>query len=317
MRTDDSSILKVNWVSWLLLALIVIFWGSSFSFVSIALQNFSPAFIVGARITLAAICVGGFARIVAGPFPPYPLFWVWSAAIGFCALIAPFSLYTWAQEEVPSGVVAIYISATPLFVTVLAHIFVRERMSFRGVLGFFIGFGGVAVMIGPGAVGGMFEAAAAREAAALAAAFFFAVAAILVRLMPRCHPLHAAAGALIAAAVMHAPATGASLPTETPAFAAIAAILTLGVLQTGVLQVSRYALIKRSGAVFASQASFLLPIWAVGLGWWLLGERLIATDALGMVLILAGLAVANSKTLLRAPGPPPIRRFRKRVYSGR
>ena len=69
----------------------------------------------------------------------------------------------------------------------------------------------------------------------------------------------------------------------------------VGAAQTGVAQVTRYLLIKRSGAVFASQASYLLPIWAVLLGWFFLGETLTGEDVAGFALILAGVAVAQKR----------------------
>ena len=58
---------------------------------------------------------------------------------------------------------------------------------------------------------------------------------------------------------------------------------------------TRYLLIKRSGAVFASQASYLLPLWAVFLGWLFLDETLTTEDAVGFALILAGVAAAQKR----------------------
>lgn len=299
--------LVVDWRSWLTLAVLTVCWGSSFAAVAISLGGFSPIFVTGARITLAALVIGCLARAVAGPLPREPGFWLWCLPIGIAAMVAPFSLYTWAQVEVASGVVAIYIAATPLFVLVLAHFFVGEKITKRGAAGFLVGFLGVICLIGPSQMGFFGGPSAVREAAALAAAASFAVAAILVKLMPaRHHPLHAAAGALICAAVVHAPATGASIPLEAPSAAALQALLALGLFQTSLMQVTRYHLIKRSGAVFASQASFFLPICAVFLGWALLGESLGALDAIGLSLILAGLIFSHRKPYA-APKPAHLR----------
>ena len=283
----------IDWKSWAGLSVLVVFWGSSFLFITLALPSFSPFFITGARIALAAFVVGLFARAVAGPFPRERRFWLWSAPLGFCGLIAPFTLYTWAQETTPSGVVAIYIAASPLFVLVISHFATDEKITRRGALGFVVGFAGVVFLIGPANLSGL--AGLGREIAALGAAFAFATGAILVRLMPKYDPLHATAGALIAAAAFYAPLTLAAAPTSAPALPAIAAVAVLGVAQTGVAQVTRYFLIKRSGAVFASQASYLLPIWAVLLGWVFLDETLTGEDALGFFLILGGVAVAQSR----------------------
>jgi drug/metabolite transporter (DMT)-like permease len=209
-------------------------------------------------------------------------------------LIAPFTLYTWAQVEVPSGVVAIYIAASPLVVLVLSHFLTDERLTRRGALGFAIGFVGVILLIGIDnlhQLGG--GATFWRELAAFGAACAFAMGAVTVRLMPRFNPLHATAGALIVAACLYAPFTIAEAPSVAPVWTALGAVAVLGIAQTGVAQVTRYLLIKRSGAVFASQASYLLPIWAVFLGWLFLYETLTVEDAAGFALILGGVAVAQ------------------------
>ncbi|MEO0361086.1 MAG: DMT family transporter [Pseudomonadota bacterium] len=299
-------------MSWLLLAVLVFFWGSSFSLVTVALTDMTPGFVTGARITLAAAVVAFIAHAAAGRFPRDMNFWLWSAAIGFCALVAPFSLYTWAQETVPSGVVSIYVAATPFFVMALAFPFTDEKVTLRRAGGFVIGIAGVAALIGPVELSGFFSGDAAREAAALGSAVFFAIAAVLVRAMPRRHPLHAAAGALIMAALMHLPVTGANVPTAAVSSEALYALLALGALQTSVMQVSRYLLIKRSGAVFASQASFLMPLWAVVVGWALLGETLSIADGFGLALILFGLNVANGGLLKPPSAPQPVKRYRRR-----
>lgn len=285
----------VDWKSWAGLSVLVVFWGSSFLFITFALQSFSPFFITGARLALAALIVGSVARALSGPFPHEARFWLWCAPVGVMALITPFTAYTWAQVEAPSGVVAIYIAATPLFVLVMSHFLTDERITQRGALGFAIGFAGVVLLIGLDNLSRLGESAVVRELAALGAALAFAIGAVLVRLMPKFDPLHATAGALIVAALLYAPFTLAQAPVAAPVWTAVAAVAVLGTAQTGVAQVTRYLLIKRSGAVFASQASYLLPIWAVLLGWLFLGETLTAEDAMGFVLILAGVAVAQKR----------------------
>lgn len=289
----------VDWRSWAALALLIAFWGSSFLFVSLALESFSPFFVTGARLAMAAAVVGVVARAVSGPFPAERRFWLWCAPVGICAVAAPFSLYSWAQEVTPSGLIAIYISATPLYVLVLSHFLTDEKMTTQGALGFGVGFCGVILLIGPqallalGAGGGFW-----RELAALGAGCSFAAGAILVRLMPRFDPLHATAGALIVAALLYAPLTMMTAPVADLAAIstrAISAVAVLGLAQTGVAQITRYLLIKRSGAIFASQASYLVPVWAVCLGWIFLGETLTPTDLGGFALVLAGLATAQLK----------------------
>lgn len=284
----------VDWKSWAGLSVLVMAWGSSFLLIVYALRDLDPFFITGARIALAAVVVSAVARMAAGPFPAELRFWLWSAPIGIASLIAPFSLYTWAQVETPSGVVAIYIAATPLVALVLSHIFTDETITRRGALGFAVGFIGVVMLIGVDNLGDLGSGRLWRELAAAGAAVAFATGAVLMRRAPRYNPLHATAGALITAALIYAPFAVSLAPDAAPGWPAIGAVAVLGLVQTGLAQVTRFFLIKRSGVMFAAQTGYLLPLWAILLGWFFLGETLSVGDATGFALILCGLAVTRA-----------------------
>lgn len=280
--------------SWGGLGALGLAWGSSFLFVAFALEALDPFFVTGARLILAALLMGVLARVVVGPYPAEARFWIWSFPIGFFALFGAYLGYTWAQQRIPGAVAAIYVASGPLMVLILAHFLVGERLTRRRALGCAVGLFGVVLVIGPATLLNLGAAATlAYEAAALGSAVSFAIAIILVRKAPVYHPLHAAAGAVIAAALMATPLVIATWPDETPPAGPIIAVVILGLLQTGVAQIIRFWLIKRSGAVFASQASYLLPIVALCLGWVVLGERLTPLDAAGLLCILSGLAIGQ------------------------
>ena len=71
------------------------------------------------------------------------------------------------------------------------------------------------------------------------------------------------------------------------------AIVWLGALPTGFAFFLRYHLIKRAGAGFTSFIGYLIPVFSVFLGAFLLGESLGADKFIALGLILAGLAVAQ------------------------
>lgn len=283
-----------DWRSWAGLALLTVSWGSAFLINAIALRELDPVFTTGARILLAAVTMAAVARAVAGPLPRARRFWGWSLPIGLFALVGSYGGYTWAQLETPSGVAAIYVAATPLFTVALSRVFTDERVSRRGLAGFVIGFAGVALLIGPEALAGL--GGAMHEMAALGSALSFAAGAVLVRRAPGFHPLHGAAGALIMAALVMAPAVAWTAPAAAPSWPAVAAVAALGVAQTSVAQILRFYLIRRAGALFTAQSSYLMPVWAVLLGWIFLDERLGLPDGAALALIVAGVALTQWRT---------------------
>lgn len=280
-----------DWRSWAGLTLLTVSWGSAFLINAIALRELDPAFTTGMRILLAAVTMAAVARTMAGPFPRDRRFWLWSLPIGLFALVGSYGGYTWAQLETPSGVAAIYVAATPLFTVALSRVFTDERVSRRGLAGFLIGFAGVALLIGPEAIKGL--GGALHELAALGSALSFAAGAVLVRRAPVFNALHGAAGALIMAAAVMAPLVAATAPAAAPSGAALAAVAALGVVQTSVAQILRFYLIRRAGALFTAQSSYLMPLWAVMLGAVFLGERLGWLDGAALALVLLGVGLTQ------------------------
>ena len=62
----------------------------------------------------------------------------------------PFTLFGWGQTHIASGLASILNATTPIWGVIVAHLFTRdERMTPRKIAGVLLGFGGVAMMIGP------------------------------------------------------------------------------------------------------------------------------------------------------------------------
>ena len=69
--------------------------------------------------------------------------------MGAVNIAIPFSLITWAELTVDSALAAILNAAVPLFVIVIAAIFLRdERITINRLAGLAVGFIGVAILVG-------------------------------------------------------------------------------------------------------------------------------------------------------------------------
>jgi drug/metabolite transporter (DMT)-like permease len=75
----------------------------------------------------------------------------------------------------------------------------------------------------------------------------------------------------------------------------VVSIAVLGLLGTGVAYVLNYQIITSEGATVASTVTYLLPIVAIALGFLVLGEHITPPDLAGIVLILAGVALARNR----------------------
>ncbi|MSU90103.1 EamA family transporter [Rhodobacteraceae bacterium 2CG4] len=294
--------MKQDWIGIGSLALLTVVWGSSFALITVALDGFPPIGVAVFRVLFSALALALLARALGHPLPRDPKIWAWCAAVGLISLLVPFFLIAWGQQSVPSALASIYISASPLFVLLLSRLVLGEQVSARRWAGFAVGFFGIVLLTGPGALTQLGSGNALPQLALLAAAACYAGSSVLIRRMPEVPPIPASAAAQIAAAVFALPLLPMALPEAVPAAGPLLAIAVLGVVQTGLAHVLRYATVRRSGPVFMSTVGYLIPLWATLLGVGLLDETLSGAQLAGFALIVGGLVLAR-KRRARAAAP--------------
>jgi drug/metabolite transporter (DMT)-like permease len=87
----------------------------------------------------------------------------------------------------------------------------------------------------------------------------------------------------------------ACLPRQVPPASSIVALVTLGIVNTGVAYWLFYLLIDEAGAATASVITYVVPVVALFLGVALLGERLTVGAIVGLILIALGAWLATSR----------------------
>jgi drug/metabolite transporter (DMT)-like permease len=263
---------------WLILFALVALWGSSYLMVEIALAVWRPEQLAGLRIMTAAIVL--FAALFwRGDRLPRDLkSWGYFLAIALIGNCLPFYLISWGQQEVESGLAGILAASTPLAVLILAHFtLIDERLSVRQLLGFVSGFAGIVVLMGPDSIAALGGSTSRllSQLAIFAGAICYAVATVTARAMPATPPLVAAAGViLLAAAVMSPYSIAGARLLGSISWQTGAAIGFLGLFGTGLASILYFHLIAETSARFTSLLNYLVPVWAVGLGAWVLGEKL-------------------------------------------
>ena len=301
-------------VNWALISCLGLLWGASFMGVTLALDGFGPLSVAAYRIALAAVVLLAVTRVmgIALPMPataegravlPFAI------GMGLFSNAFPFFLLSWGQQHVASGFAGITMSAIPLLVLPLAHLFVPgEQLTARKGLGFAIGFVGVVILIGPGAfrsAGGDLEGLA--RLACLAAAACYAIGAILTRRCPPVHPIAFGAVALsVATALLLPVALWREGLATAPGTVPLLAILYLGLGPTALATLILVRVIRSAGPSFLSLTNYKVPVWSVIFGAVFLGERLPPQFLAALAVILAGLAITQLrmwKRGFRAPAP--------------
>jgi drug/metabolite transporter (DMT)-like permease len=293
---------QMNGRDWLVLLFLALLWGGAFFFIGVAVRHVPPLTYVFLRVTIGAAGLWAY-LIVKGERIGLPR-QAW-ASILFLAVLnnaLPFTLFGWSQTHIASGLASILNATTPIWGVVVAHFLTRdERMSPRKLAGVLLGFGGVAVMIGPSLLSSLGSSGLA-ELACVAASLSYALAAVWARRFKRLgiSPFSVTTGQLTASALVMLPLSMfVDRPWQhaVPPLSALAAITALALLCTAFGYVLYFRLIDRAGATNALLVTLLVPPVAILLGALFLGETLAPQDFAGLALIGLGLAAIDGRLL--------------------
>ncbi|MBK1645633.1 EamA family transporter [Thiocapsa imhoffii] len=295
-----------SWRDWVMLLALTLMWGTSFLMTKIAVNGLPPDLVVAGRLLIAALLLIPAAWLIATRPAASGRLWTFYLLIAVFGNVLPFSLITWGQTLIDSGLAGILMAIMPLATLGLAHFLVPdEHITRYRVGGFILGFLGILVLMGPDAITDW----AAQDGqllpmlAVLAGAICYAISSILARLRPASDALFSAASTISLASLMMVPvlAWSGDLRLETPpATAPLVAVAALGVFATALATIVYFHLVKSAGPAFVSQLNYLIPLWAVAVGMVFLGEEPKANHLYALGLILCGILVTQ---LERRHGP--------------
>ncbi|MGX9417147.1 DMT family transporter [Vibrio sp. WJH972] len=289
----------MNTKVWLLLIFLSLLWGGSFFFVGIAVNSLPPLTIVTLRVGIAALVLWGVVTAL-GLRPPKD-FKIWLAFLGMGLLnnVIPFVLIVWGQTQIASGIASILNAATPIFTVVVAGLLLPdEKPTPLKLVGIFLGFSGVVVMIGVPTLGS--ESSVLAQLAIVAAAISYAFAGVYGRRFKslKVKPIVTAAGQVTASTIVLLPLTlfvdGAIDISSTNAVT-WGAIIGLAVLSTAAAYVIYFRILELAGATNAVLVTLLVPVSAIILGSLFLNESLERIHLIGMGLIAIGFSAIDGR----------------------
>ncbi|WP_037409907.1 DMT family transporter [Candidatus Solirubrobacter pratensis] len=281
-----------------LLAALAAIWGGSYLLIKYALDGFSAAAIVSFRCLLAsavlyaALRATGAAKPALADLRARPKL---ALILGLTAVAFPFLLITFGEHVVPSGLTAVLISPTSLFVALFAPaIDPSERIDRRQAAGMGLGLLGVAMVVGVDSVSTAGEFLGAL--AMVGAAAFYGLSTFVVKgRFGHLASMQTSWISVTVAGVVTLPVAIATTPGHTPTLGASAALVVLGAVGTAIAFVIFYKLINEIGAGRASLVSYLAPGVALFYGAVFRDEAITVAAVAGLALILGGVYIASRK----------------------
>ncbi len=273
--------------SLVMLLLLSAFWGASYLFIKVALEDgVGPWAVVSIRTALAALVLVPLAAHmgVLGSLRGR------LGAVFVLAMVqvaVPLTLIALGEERISSSLTGILVASAPIFTFLLAFALTgAERANRSSLVGVAIGIVGVGMLLGVDAGG---AEALVGGLMVIGAAFGYAVAGWhLKRNLTGVEPVATVAGSQVIAALVMLPAGLLDFPDAVPDLDAIASLLTLGVICTGFAFVLFHSLVASDGPASASLVGYIAPVFSIFYGVVLLDERFTAATLAGLVLILGG-----------------------------
>ncbi|MGY4920527.1 DMT family transporter [Streptomyces sp. 900116325] len=303
-----SGIASKTW-AWARIGVLALLWGSTFLWIKVALEGFSPVQVttircVLASLTLLALCFGTGQRLPRGAAMWGRIF----VAAFFCNAL-PFGLFSVGEQSVGSGVAGVLNATTPLWSVVIGIAIGTERR-LRPVRlgGLLLGFAGVVVIFAPWQQTdsvGWGALAIVGAAASYAVGFAYMGRTLVGKGIPTISLSSAQILAATALTVLTLPAGGLS-PVHAQATTVIAAVV-LGIFATGITFHLTYRIIADEGATNAATVGYLLPVVSVLLGAVVLNEDFSLRVAAGMMVVLIGVAMTRRQKRTPSTSASPTR----------
>lgn len=272
----------------LALVLLSCIWGYSYVATKVALQYSQPLTFAALRVALGAACLFLVMIVLRRSLRPPPL--GYTVVIGLLQTTMDVGLFTLALEHGGAGRVAMLIYIMPFWLLLLAWAFLSERL--RGVqwLAVSLAFAGLVLVVAPWQLHGVMS-----SLFAVLSGVSWAASALVVKLMQRTHHVDVLSlttwqmvlGALpliVLAIVMY---DGGLEWTSGFVFGLVYTAIPANALAW---MLWLYAL-RALSAGPAGLGTLAVPVLSVLAAWLQLGDKPTGVEAIGMALIVAGLAV--------------------------
>ena len=211
-----------------------------------------------------------------------------------CNIAIPFTLIAIGTAKINSYLAAILMSTTPMSGSILAHFFTRdEKITFYKSIGILIGFLGIIFLF--------FDKVVINESNYIFALIvilgstFYSIGGILTLKLKKKGNENVTTSTTLWSVIFLLPL---SMFFETPwtlspSIGSTLALLYLGVIATGLAWLIRFRILTVNGLVFQTQVAYLIPIFGVLFGYFLMDEIITWRVLFSLIIIILGIYIVK------------------------
>ncbi|GAM75869.1 permease [Vibrio ishigakensis] len=276
----------MNLASMLRLISLAAIWGGSFLFMRMSANALGPAYLIEARVALAAISLLAVALYFKRSLPLLAHrkhFFI----IGLFNTALPFLLFAYAAQTLPASVLSILNSTAAIWGAAIAIIWTRTLPSLKAVFGLISGVIGVIILVGVDKTN-LGDGSGWAMLAGVMAACCYGIASNYAKNAPKISSFNNAHGSMWMASLIVLPLLPLMPMREEPTLTISVSVIALGVVCTGLAYLLYFRLIEDIGAASALSVTFLIPLFGILWGNLFLNEQVGWNTVLGAVFVVGG-----------------------------
>jgi drug/metabolite transporter (DMT)-like permease len=282
------------------------FWGTTYLGIRIALDSFSPALLVCLRNLISGGITLSVAAMIGAHLPRGRDLWI-TAGYGLMVIGVGNGTLAIVEQWIPTGLASLFVTTAPFwFVGIDALLPGGKKLHGPTIRGLLLGFAGVVVLIAPDAWRALTQHTFASGGAVVLGFLLLQVSdaswslgSLLQRnRRSRAHPFVIGGVQQLSTGLALLIPSLFQLPSAHWTARGMGAIVYLAIFG-GIVGYSCYALaLSRLPLAIVSIYTYINPVVAVFLGWWVYRERFGLREAGAMAVIFAGVAMVRRATSL-------------------
>ena len=270
-------------------------WSLSFVFYRVGVPEFGSLAFASLRVIFAGLVMLVFVLLKKKNRDGIKQHWKMLSLVGIFSAALPFVLFSFSAQSVNAGVLAVLNASVPMMSGFIARVFFKDRLSKKQALGLVIGVVGVIILMSESLFGGgeqgkgLIEGLLPMGYALLACVGYALGANITKNYLYDVSPVAITAGSLIIGSLIMLPVAFTEFPYgKAISIKAWVSVICIGVFSTAIALIFMNQLIKNIGPTRATSITLVIPIFAIILGYLLLGEALNIQAIIGSIVILIG-----------------------------
>ena len=283
-----------------LLVFLGLIWGSSFFNIKIATYSYDPFTLALVRVIFACIPLFILCKIKKIKIQAFSKNWKPYALIGLCNIAIPFTLIAIGTGGINSYLAAMLMSTTPMSGSILAHFFTKdEKITFLKSIGILLGFIGIVFLF--------FDKLIINKSNYIFALItilgstFYSIGGLLTLKLKNKGNENVTTSTTIWSVIFLIPLSVIfEKPWNlNPTAESTLALFYLGVVATGLAWLIRFRILTVNGLVFQTQVAYLIPIFGVLFGYFLMDEIITWRVLISLIMIIIGIFIVKKNTGLK------------------